>query len=51
MISFSEKDTDALAKLASRTMKLQVNVQDGEVMVSVGDDIVYVSPLKWKSAA
>nr|MBP6581631.1 YaeQ family protein [Sphingorhabdus sp.] len=51
VIGFSEKDTDALAKLANRSMKLQVNVQDGDVMVSVGDDIVYVSPLKWKSAA
>jgi uncharacterized protein YaeQ len=49
--SFSEKDTDALAKLASRTMKLQVNVQDGEVMVSIGEAIVYVTPLKWKTAA
>ncbi len=51
VVSFSEKDTDELAKLASRAMKLQVNVQDGDVMVSVGDNIVYVSPLKWKSAA
>ena len=51
VIGFSEKDTGELAKLASRTMKLQVNVQDGEVMVNVGDSIVYVSPLKWKSAA
>jgi uncharacterized protein YaeQ len=51
VIGFSEKDTGELAKLASRTMKMQVNVQDAEVMVSVGDSIVYVSPLKWKSAA
>ncbi len=48
---FSEKDTKKLAKLASRSMKLQINIQDGEVMVSVGDTIVYVTPLKWKSAA
>jgi uncharacterized protein YaeQ len=37
--------------MASRTMKLQINIQDGDVMVSVGDSIVYVTPLKWKSAA
>ena len=48
---FSEKDTGALAKLASRTMKLQVNVQDGDLMVSVGDSIVNLSPLTWKTAA
>jgi uncharacterized protein YaeQ len=51
VIGFSEKDTDALAKLANRTMKLQINIQDGEVMVSVGDDIVYLTPQKWKTAA
>ena len=51
VIGFSEKDTNELAKLASRTMKLQINIQDGDVMVSVGDSIVYVTPLKWKSAA
>jgi uncharacterized protein YaeQ len=49
--SFSAKDTSQLAKLASRAMKLQINVQDGDVMVSIGDAIVYMSPLKWKSAA
>lgn len=51
VINFSERDTGALAKLASRAMKLQINIQDGEVMVSVGDSIVYLTPLKWKSAA
>jgi hypothetical protein len=31
-------------------MKMQVNIQDGDVMVSVDDSIVYVTPVKWKSA-
>ena len=51
VFSFSETDTGALARLASRAMKLQINIQDGEVMVSVGDNIVYVTPIQWKSAA
>jgi uncharacterized protein YaeQ len=51
VINFSESDTGALAKLASRAMKLQINIQDGDVMVSVDDSIVYVTPVKWKSAA
>lgn len=51
VIGFSESETGELAKLASRTMKLQINIQDGEVMVSVGDSIVYLTPLKWKSVA
>ena len=51
VINFSETDTLALAKLASRAMKLQINIQDGEVMVSVDDSVVYLTPLKWKGAA
>jgi uncharacterized protein YaeQ len=37
-----------LGELASRTMQLQVTIQDGDVMVSEGDSIVYVTPVKWK---
>mgnify|MGYP000004496417 FL=1 len=51
VINFSERDTGELAKLASRAMKLQINIQDGDVMVSLGDSIVYVTPVRWKSAA
>lgn len=50
VISFSEPDTAALAKLASRAMKLQVNIQDGDVMVSVDESVVYVTPDTWKGA-
>ncbi|WP_298860259.1 YaeQ family protein [uncultured Sulfitobacter sp.] len=50
VINLSEKDTSELAKLASRSMKLQINIQDGEVMVSVDDNIAYVTPVEWKSA-
>ncbi len=45
----SARDTGELLKLAGRAMKLQVNIQDGEVMVSSGDSIVYLTPLTWKS--
>ena len=48
VISFSETDTDALAKLASRAMKLQINIQDGDVMVSVGNTTLYVTLTRWK---
>ncbi|WP_272004903.1 YaeQ family protein [Roseovarius sp. ZX-A-9] len=49
--NFSEAETGALANLASRAMKLQVNIQDGDVMISVDDSVAYVTPVKWKSAA
>ena len=51
VVNLAEAETDAMAKLASRTMKLQVNIQDGEVMVSVDDSMVYLTPVEWKGAA
>ncbi|MFS4580394.1 YaeQ family protein [Phaeobacter sp. C3_T13_0] len=49
VVNFSETVTRELANLASRSMKLQVNIQDGDVMVSVNDSIVYVTQTKWKN--
>jgi len=51
VVNFSENATNDLSKLANRSMKLQVNIQDGDVMVSVGDSIVHVNPVRWKNAA
>ncbi len=48
--NFSKKDTSELGKLASRLMKLQVNIQDSDVMVSADDNVVHVTPVKWKNA-
>jgi uncharacterized protein YaeQ len=49
VINLAETDTNELEKLANRSMKLQVNIQDGEVMVSADDNVVYVTPVEWKS--
>jgi len=51
VVNFSDSDTAALAKLANRAMKLQINIQDGDVMVSVGDTIINVTPQTWKLLA
>ena len=51
VINFIEAHTAALAQLANRAMKLQVNIQDGEVMVSVDESMVYVTPDTWKASA
>jgi uncharacterized protein YaeQ len=50
VINFSKNDTSQLEKHACRMMKLQVNIQDSDVMVSVDGSIVYVTPVKWKNA-
>lgn len=50
VFNLTEQNTNELAALASRSMKLQVNIQDCDVMVSVDDSIVYVTPVKWKDS-
>jgi len=50
VINLSAEETRDLGDLANRSMQLQVNIQDGEVMVSSDDNIVYVTPFEWKSA-
>lgn len=51
VMNLSEDETRDLADLANRSMKLQINIQDGEVMVSADDRIAYVTPVKWKDVA
>ena len=49
VLNFAENDTNELGKLANRSMKVQVNIQDGDAMVNLDDNIVYLTPIKWKS--
>ena len=49
VINFSEENTLELAKQASRSMRMQVNIQDGDVIVIFNDCIVNVTPVKWKN--
>jgi uncharacterized protein YaeQ len=51
VINLAEAETNELVKLANRSMKLQVNIHDRDLMVSMDDSIVYVSPIKWKSVS
>ena len=51
VVNFSHRYNAALAKLANRAMKLQINIQDGDVMVSVGDTIANVTPQTWELLA
>lgn len=50
VFNLTETDTRALEELASRSMKLQVNIQDGDVMISADDSVVYLTPTTWKDA-
>ena len=48
LVMFGSGETNGLAQQAKRSMKLQVNIQEGDLMVSVDDSIVYVTPITWK---
>ena len=48
VINMAEAETSKLAQQANRSVKLQVNIQEGDLMVSVDDSIVYVTPVTWK---
>ncbi|OEJ68480.1 YaeQ family protein [Magnetovibrio blakemorei] len=50
VINFSKQDTSELGSQARRLMKIQVNIQGGDVMASCDDSIVYMTPVKWKGA-
>jgi len=51
VINLAEADTKALADLASRAMKLQVMIQDGEVTVNLEEALVTLTLDRWKNAA
>lgn len=47
IINFPESATRELAQLADRSMKMQVNIQDGDIMVSINDTPLYLTPTQW----
>lgn len=51
VVNLAETETSELALKANRSMKLQVNVQDGDVMIGIDDSISYVTPVIWKAAS
>ena len=50
VVNLAQDETKQLTELAGRSMQMQVNIQEGDVMVSVGDNIVYVTPIELKPA-
>jgi len=50
VINLAEAETSSLAQIANRSMRLQVNIQEGDVMVSVDENITYVTPITWKGS-
>ncbi len=45
VINLSSETTQALAKLASRTMRLQCSIQDGQIWLTDTQDTVHIEPI------
>ena len=50
VIYLDKEPIEALAKMAARTMELQVTIQDGQIWVSNADSNVAITPDVWKAA-
>ena len=48
IINFSYKQSNEMESLLSRSMKLQVNIQDSDLMISAGDLVVNMTQISWK---
>ena len=48
MINFSYQDSKEVEHLLDRSIKMQINIEDGDVMVSVGESVVYMTLIEWK---
>ena len=51
VVNFSYKDSNEVESLLNRSMKLQVNIQDGDLMISAGDFVVYMTQINWKEVS
>lgn len=49
--NFSKEDTEALAQLAERSMRIQVNIQDEDIMISNAVNSLHITPIKWKEVS
>ena len=50
VFNITDADTRALAQLSNRSMKLQISIQDGEVMIIENETTLTITPTKWKDA-
>lgn len=50
VVNFSQENTRDLGALAQRSMQMQVNIQEGEIMVALNDTVLYLTPVELKSA-
>lgn len=49
VVNITAEDTKKLADQADRSLKMQVSVQDGEVMVNIGESFFTLNPVTWKN--
>ena len=50
VVNLDAEDTTALAALVNRAMKVQVTIQDSDVMINIGETAIYLRQTIWKAA-
>jgi len=48
VINLPADDCAALTALVARTMRIQCNIQDGQIWLASGDQAVQIDPVRWK---
>jgi len=48
VIELYAEQTQALASMVTRSMQVNVTIQDGELWLSIGDESLHITPLRWQ---
>ena len=47
MVNVSYQDSKEVGQLLDRSIRMQVSIEDNDVMISVGEAVVYMSLTEW----
>lgn len=51
MVNVSYQDSKEVGQLLDRSIKMQVSIEDNDVMISVGEAVVYMDLIEWRGTA
>ena len=51
VVNVSYQDSKEVGQLLDRSIKMQVSIEDNDVMISVGEAVVYMDLIEWRGTA
>ena len=51
VVNVSYQDSKEVGRLLDRSIKMQVSIEDNDVMISVGEAVVYMDLIEWRGTA